>query len=443
VGIFKYFVLFLVVIVVGMVSWSKADAEKLLDDPLVKGWIDAVDKFRSGSPATRKNYLLSMSLFVKLSKLLPGVIVQKSGSEIKTALIDVSRSLTKSTAQSVITAVRSFLKYTAPERVPQMGPISVDVDISPIALESRRAGIPKDEDFARLLNHCSSLRDRIILLFLRQSGVRIGALAELQLRDLLDLDLPTLKFKRTPCALNVYRGSSENYYTFIGPDVCMLIEEYLKGRRNRSKFNELLGPESPVFIKEERRRMKLGIRVSRGTIQNFFLDLNKRAGIDPPFSAHSLRSLFQNLLERVNIQQTRVEALMGHSQGIKDHYSIVGRQKKSPQQILQRIEELRAEYSKAQAVLMFRVTVPLDLDEVRLQMVKDFAKSIGVDIGKLQLNHRSMTPAELKELKPGIQPYPEVFLTTAEKIETIQKAIQATLNSRYKIRRSPRRRRPQ
>jgi len=44
---------------------------------------------------------------------------------------------------------------------------------------------------------------------------------------------------------------------------------------------------------------------------------------------------------------------MGHSQGIKDHYLIVGRAKKSPQQIVQKINELREEYKKAEHLLIF------------------------------------------------------------------------------------------
>jgi len=44
---------------------------------------------------------------------------------------------------------------------------------------------------------------------------------------------------------------------------------------------------------------------------------------------------------------------MGHSQGIKDRYSIVGKAKKSPQQIAQKINELREEYKKAEHLLIF------------------------------------------------------------------------------------------
>jgi len=116
---------------------------------------------------------------------------------------------------------------------------------------------------------------------------------------------------------------------------------------------EDLKPDSPLFVKEELRETDKGIEMNRATVSQLFVELNERAGFKPAYSPQCLRAYFQNALERAQIHPTRIEALMGHSQGIKDHYTVVGRAKKSLQQITQKINELREEYKKAEHLLIY------------------------------------------------------------------------------------------
>jgi len=93
------------------------------------------------------------------------------------------------------------------------------------------------EQVRKILEFSPDLRNKAIIHFVAASGVRIGALPELQIRDINEMS--------DGCkSITVYRGEKEEYVTFLTPEASKILDEYLE---RRTKDGEQLKPESPLF----------------------------------------------------------------------------------------------------------------------------------------------------------------------------------------------------
>jgi integrase len=93
-------------------------------------------------------------------------------------------------------------------------------------------------DEIRKMLEVSDERVRAILLFLVSTGVRIRAIIELKLHDLVKV--PEYDVYR----VTVYSESKERYITFTTPEATKAIDVYLEYRK---RYGEKLTPKSPVF----------------------------------------------------------------------------------------------------------------------------------------------------------------------------------------------------
>ena len=111
------------------------------------------------------------------------------------------------------------------------------------------------EEIAVMLRHTRDTQARAMILVLASSGVRVGAIPDLNWGDLepvyrvdgkLTLD-PGEKDGELACvALEVYRGSSENYTTFITPEAFAALKEY--GREWSEAMSRQPDPKDPMWI---------------------------------------------------------------------------------------------------------------------------------------------------------------------------------------------------
>jgi len=104
----------------------------------------------------------------------------------------------------------------------------------------RHDRLPSRETLARLLESCSS-RTRAAVLLLASSGMRVGELVRLRIRD--------LNFSAEPAELRIREvGEPERYRTsYITNEARRAVEAYLEERRRR---NQPLEDESPLFAYE-------------------------------------------------------------------------------------------------------------------------------------------------------------------------------------------------
>ena len=110
------------------------------------------------------------------------------------------------------------------------------------------------KEIAKILKFARDPMDRALILVLASSGVRAGAVAPLNWGDLTPvyqvgdkLTLDAGEDGEIACvALEVYRGSSENYTTFVTPEAFEAIQEY--GRAWLEMAGRQARPGDPIFI---------------------------------------------------------------------------------------------------------------------------------------------------------------------------------------------------
>jgi integrase len=85
----------------------------------------------------------------------------------------------------------------------------------------------------------ATLRNKSLLLLMCSSGVRVGSIPIMRIKDLEPID------KYNIYKINVYpRSKKSSYFTFCTPECRHAIESYLEYRR---RFGERITDESPVF----------------------------------------------------------------------------------------------------------------------------------------------------------------------------------------------------
>ena len=397
--------------IIRMSEHAKRDLEALAEDNTsVELWLKRVYLKKSKSDYTKFYYLRSLKLFCDHIGLTPDELLnaykKDDGKFVESKLDDflserwLSRGKVRS-AQQVYTAVRSFFKHA--------GRISLQTDEpqdDKSMLDAYRLQ-PSEEHFRKMLDFSISLRDRFLLVFLRQTGVRVGVIGELKLKHLRDLELAedgSPRILKTPIAIDVYPDSKEHYITFLAGDGAKLMLEYLnlrrRGRvlyeklpkRKSMKVKEKLTLESFLIIKDvDKPKGSWSQAPSDITIQHIFRAICRKADL-PAYTPHSLRRMYENSLERAGIHPYRIESLMGHLHGIKAVYSAVGR----GASLEQKIDELRLEYSKAEPHLSITAKAP-DPKKEFLNLVWARARELGItqeDLTKSPAYHTEMTPEE-------------------------------------------------
>jgi integrase len=88
-----------------------------------------------------------------------------------------------------------------------------------------------------LLEVCDE-RVKALILLLASTGVRIRAIVDLKLQDLVNI--PTYDLYQ----VKVYSDSNQSYFTFSTPEAAKAINTYLS---YRERYGEKLTPKSPVF----------------------------------------------------------------------------------------------------------------------------------------------------------------------------------------------------
>lgn len=177
------------------------------------------------------------------------------------------------------------------------------LDVSPMRTV-KMPKLPKDvlppftaKDVASLLAACDTERDRAMVLFLLDSGVRAS--------ELLALDIGDVHMSTGAVLVRLGKGQKTRT-TFIGSRTKRALTEYLstRGRVDSSQ---------PLFLSAH------GKRISFFGLQSLLRRLALRSGVHPA-GAHRFRRTFAIESLRAGMPLPQLAALMGHSQ-----LSILGR----------------------------------------------------------------------------------------------------------------------
>jgi site-specific recombinase XerC len=166
-----------------------------------------------------------------------------------------------------------------------------------------REHVPSKREIYEIVDMSSSLRDKALLLFLFQSGVRVNVLEHISyghVKDQLGYDIITLKVTGD---LDYKLRSMDVpfYYTFLNGEASETLRRYCEVEHKESNA------DTPLF------RTKGGKPVTQRWIWKVVKMCVERAGLDPATVwTHTLRRAFRKVLFQSDVPEEFKEMVMGH-----------------------------------------------------------------------------------------------------------------------------------
>lgn len=291
---------------------------------------------------------------------------RKTEDELMDKFSELKVKLRPTTLRMKLTVLKSFLDYEEVQfnfkrisrSLPKARPYSNDRP-------------PTVSEIRQLFDYCDS-RNKLIVLIMLSSGCRVGAFNLFSVGDYKRLNSGIGQIK-------IYRGSEEEYYSFLTPECCDVLEKYLE---DRQKNNEVITNDSPLirlaYDKKPRKNTVLKVKIMKGTIISKQLyNLWRESGVKTIGnleikSAHSFRKFFKTRAGQV-MKRDDVETLMGHSLGVSSSY------------YKPTLEYLSNEYLKAVNILTISEAVEIKYQaEAEKKNLESELSTLRRDLGLLQ-----------------------------------------------------------
>jgi len=159
------------------------------------------------------------------------------------------------------------------------------------------------EEASKLVNSVLDTRDRCILVLLFKTGMRIGELRQLDVKD-IDIDKGTIHLKQT--------AKRTNRLLYLDDEAISVLSRWLATRKNR------LGSDSPALFISKR-----GTRMKNRSIELITMKHAERIGLHDPnsskledrFTPHCCRHWFVTHLLRAGMSRDFVKELRGDTRG--------------------------------------------------------------------------------------------------------------------------------
>jgi len=267
-------------------------------------------KLKTLAPSTQTEYRRQLNVFLEWANLTPKSLYDKTKDalnatdkrdsnevqELAQDYIDHLEGLGRapSTTNQFVKALVSFLNAAN----------KLDFDPSPLWADKRYRGskkISKDQllEIYRYCQRAHKLRNRALVLFLKDSGIRIGDAIALDVGDYKNaekynyegdqfLSFEPLETMKT----------AEDAYICLGSESIDALNDYLKERGNPPH-------DAPLFVDDE------GKRLTRGAATMQFQRLRKTLKNGKKISAHSLRKFFTTSLQSGGMELEFIHCLNG------------------------------------------------------------------------------------------------------------------------------------
>jgi site-specific recombinase XerD len=190
------------------------------------------------------------------------------------------------------------------------------------------------QEILQLLDH-ADLREKVIIQILLSTGMRVGGLADLKIKDLEYLE----EYKIYKITVYSY-DKNERYVTFCTPECAITIDKYLKYRKEVEGDREINKPDSPLLYRkitlyaEGHKQHEMSIKnmfnehMKSNSIQQQIARLQRKSRVttiekitDPSMvgkirkemmRCHSFRKIFNTTCIDNNVNHYVKEKLMGH-----------------------------------------------------------------------------------------------------------------------------------
>jgi len=353
---------------------------------VVDAWVNNVAYSHSKSKSTEEFYRYALKLFCEFLGLTPEQIIQeydnsdektfkrKYAGYLRAFITNLSNEdLTVSTITSKVCAIRSFFKYN-------------DLPLGYVPLARRRVvfhnrDISREEIEAVL--EVSDPRDRALFCMMAQSGLRPDTLCKLRLKHIE----PDFSKGVIPCKIDIpeeiTKGDYHSYFSFMGQESVNYLRAYLQTRLGINQESFLFtnhGTENPANTKSLSKIFARHIRTLR---KKGVMDYEVRKDKPSELRFYNLRKYFKKYAGQMGSEES--EFLMGHTQGVKDHYL-----PKDPEHY----RKLYAE--KAMPFLRFKTPTPTETDKI----IQGQAKKIEELEERVKAFETFMKAADFYMLKP-------------------------------------------
>jgi len=208
-----------------------------------------------------------------------------------------------SVARQTMVALKSWYRNLNGEGLPLDSGRGGKHNIRYVQKKTMYEQIPNKQEFYRIVDMASSLRDKAILLTLFQSGMRVNALCSLKYGDVVDqLQNDIIMLKITWDIDDKLRGSNiPFYYTLINGEGAQTLRQYCELKHKKSV------EDTPLFYTRSSKKL------SSEWVRKIVKMCAERAGFNPKnIWTHTLRKSFRKIVRQAPIDDDTREMLMGH-----------------------------------------------------------------------------------------------------------------------------------
>jgi integrase len=265
------------------------------------------------SKETREKYSIYLNKYMEITGI-KNLFHTKDAREIEKEIIKFviamnKKGMTYTAMKNYTTAVFSFYKIN--DIILNTNKIS---KFMPENTKVKNDRAYTHEEIAKLLEIADE-RSRVIVLLLASSGMRVGAITSLKIRN-LDADNHN--------KITIYENSPEQYFSFITPETKKAVDAYLDMRK---RYGEKINPNSPLIREQFDIRNPITIKspktVNSVGLQWILRDLAYRynviSGRDVPV-AHGFRYFWMTQAVNCEINAEIREMLLGHKIGLASAY---------------------------------------------------------------------------------------------------------------------------
>jgi len=278
------------------------------------------------SDSTKEKYFDYFKRFADWLGEDPEEIIQNRREDVRSDDVRVQRRY-ESKLLSYITYLKQKGYSTSTQQV-AFAAVSSFFEMNYLPLRMRRGDYPSGdsmgyraatkEDILRLLDAAGDdSRLRAVILFLKDSGLRVSDLVRLRFRDVSKYLEEGDEF--IPLQI-VTKKNGILAKTAIGPEAVTALKNYLAHRREgtRAIDSEDIAEHAPLF----KARANDVRHLSRSSVSSTFNYLVAKAGLGGEISAHSLRKFTETKLEAAGVNPNWVDQIIGHRlPGSRGNYS--------------------------------------------------------------------------------------------------------------------------
>jgi site-specific recombinase XerD len=208
-----------------------------------------------------------------------------------------------SVAMTTMATLKSFYRNKNGEALPFDSARGGKHYFHMVSMKAALEHIPNKTETYQIIDMASSLRDKAIMLFLFQTGVRVNVIQHLTLKDVADqLDKDTITLKITGNLDHKLRSRDiPFYYTFLNGEGVATLKRYV------ALAHKERNPDAPLFLTSGHKPL------TQAYILRTVKRCVRKCGLNPStIWTHSIRKAFRKIVRQADIDDDDKEGFMGH-----------------------------------------------------------------------------------------------------------------------------------